>query len=182
MNLWELFMIAQAWASAAETEHHAPSISQIFFPLANFLIFAWILKRFVLPLARDFLRSRREEVLATVQAVAESKQRAEALVREYQARLNGLDQEAKDIEASLRVEGERQKAKLLQEADVLAKKIVEDAHFLAEQEVKVARQEIREEVANLAEASARELVQRYITPADQVRLAEEFLREIGQNR
>jgi F-type H+-transporting ATPase subunit b len=182
MTLCEFFTVAQAWAATAEAEQHAPSINQIWFPLANFLIFVWILKRFALPLVRDFLRSRREEVLTTVKAAAESKSRAEAIVQDYKARLAHLDQEAKAIEASLRDEGERQKTKLLEEAQTLARKILEDARFLAEQEVKIARQKIREEVANLAEASARDLVRRHTTPADQVRLSEEFLREIGQTR
>lgn len=181
MSLFDMLTVAQAWASAAEAEHHAPSINQIWFPLANFLIFVWILKRFALPLVRDFLRSRREEVLTTVQSAAESKRRAEAIVQDYKSRLGRLDQEAQAIEASLRAEGERQKAKLLEEAQASAKKILEDARFLADQEVKIARQKIREEMASVAEARARELIQRHITPADQLRLADEFLREIGQS-
>jgi F-type H+-transporting ATPase subunit b len=175
MSLFDILTVAQAWASAAEAEHHAPSIHQIWFPLANFLIFVWILKRFALPLVRDFLRSRREEVLTTVQSAAENKRRAEAIVQDYKSRLARLDQEAQAIEASLRAEGERQ------EAQALTKKILEDARFLADQEVKMARQKIREEMASLAGARARELIQRHITPADQLRLAEEFLREMGQS-
>ena len=181
MSLFDLLTIGQAWASAAEAEHHAPSINQIWFPLANFLIFVWILKRFALPLVRDFLRSRREEVLSAVQAAAESKRRAQAIVEEYKSRLAVLDQEVRSIQASLRAEGERQKAKLLEEAQALMKKILEDARFLADQELKMVRQKIREEMASLAEARARELVQRHMTPADQLRLAEEFLGEIGQS-
>jgi F-type H+-transporting ATPase subunit b len=181
MSVLDFLATGQAWA-AAEAEHHAPSIGQIWFPLANFLIFVWILKRFAMPLVRDFLRSRREEILTTVQAAAEKKRRAEAVVQDYQNRSAHLNEEAQAIEASLRAEGERQKAKLLEEAEMSAKKILEDARFLAEQEAKVARQKIREEVANQAAASARELVQRNITAADQVRLADEFLRDVGQSR
>lgn len=181
MSLFDIFTVAQAWASEAEAEHHALSIHQIWFPLANFLIFAWILKRFALPLARDFLRSRHDEVLTAVQEAAESQRRAEAAVQDYKSRLARLDQEVQAIEASLRAEGERQKAKLLEEARALSKKILEDARFLANQELKVARQKVREEMANLAEATARELVQRHITVVDQLRLADEFLREIGQD-
>jgi hypothetical protein len=56
----EFLGVAQAWASAAEAEHHAPSINQIWFPLANFLIFAFVIAHYALPLARDLLpRSRR---------------------------------------------------------------------------------------------------------------------------
>lgn len=182
MNSWGILAVAQAWASAAEAQHHAPSINQIWFPLCNFLIFAWIIKRFALPFVRDFLRSRREEVLSAIQEAAESKRRAEAIVQDYKARLARIEQDVDSIQASLRAEGERQRARLLEEAKGLARKINEDARFLADQEVKIARQKVREEIANQAEASARQLIERQLTPMDQGRLGEEFILNIGQNR
>ncbi len=182
MSAFEILTVAQAWASVAEAEQHALSINQIWFPLGNFLIFAWIIKRFALPLARDFLRSRREEVVSSIQEAAESKRRAEAIVQDYKARLARLNQDVQSIQASLRAEGERQSARLLQEAEGLARKIKEDARFLADQEVKIARQKIREEIAMQAEATARELIERNFTPTDQSRLTEEFIGGIGQTR
>src|SRR5262245_48122724 len=73
--------------------------------------------------------------------------------------------------ASLRAEGEKEKAKLLSDAQTLAAKIKEDAQFLADQEVRVARQKIREEMAGEAEARARELVQHHLSSTDQGRLS-----------
>jgi F0F1-type ATP synthase membrane subunit b/b' len=61
----------------------------------------------------------------------------------------------------------------------MALKIKEDANFLADQEVKIARQKMREEMANQAERAARELVQRNLSGADQSRLAAEFIQTIG---
>ena len=58
-------------------------------------------------------------------------------------------------------------------------KIKEDANFLADQEVKMARQKMREEMANQAATTARELVQRNISGADQSRLVAEFIQTIG---
>ena len=182
MSLFELFAIAQAWASVAEAEHHAPSISELLFPLANFLIYVYLIKRFAVPLVRDFLRSRRQEVFTSVQSAAESKQKAEAFVQEYKGRLARLEQEVQSIHSSLRAEGEREKTKLLQEAERLAAKIKEDAAFLAVQEVKLARQKIRQEMAEQAEATAKELIQRYLTPADQSHLVTDFIQNIGQVR
>jgi F-type H+-transporting ATPase subunit b len=176
----EFLWIARAWASAAGAEHHAPSIHGIWFPLANFLIFAYIIKRFALPLVRDFLKSRRTEILAAIEEAAERKRRAEALVQEYKARLMRLDQEVQSIHESLRADGEREKSKLLKEAGAIAAKIKEDAHFLADQEVKIARQQVREEIASQAVTAAQALVQRHISAADQDRLAEEFVGHIGQ--
>jgi len=182
VSLFEMVTVAQGWASAAEAEHHAPSIHELWFPLVNFLIFAYLIKRFAIPVVADFLRSRREEVLSAMNKAAEAKRRAEALVEHYKNRLARLDEEIQSIHSSLRAEGEREKNKLLHEADALATKIKEDARFLAAQELKIARQEIRQEIAEQAEAAARELVQRHLSPSDQARLVEDFIQNVERIR
>jgi F-type H+-transporting ATPase subunit b len=183
VSVVEFFMTAQAWASAAaEAEHHAPSINDIWFPLVNFLIYAFILVKFAFPLVRDFLRSRRDEVVSTISQASAKKQAAEALVNEYRAKLAGLETEVQSILASLRQEGERERNRVVSEAQATAVKIKEDASFLAEQEVKMARQKLREEMAELAAATARQLVERNLSSADQTRLADDFIQTIGQTQ
>ena len=182
MSSLEILTVAQAWASAAEAEHHAPSITQILFPLGNFLIYAYIIKRFALPVVRDFLRSRRDEILVSIQGAAESKKQAEAVVSGYQAKLAGIQREVDGIQAELQAEGEREKSKLIAEAETLAAKIKDDAVFLADQEVKTARQKIRYDMAVQAESSARELLGRHLSAGDQDRLAEDFIQSIGRTR
>lgn len=179
----DLFPTAQAWASAAaEAEHHAPSINDLWFPLANFLIYAFILVKYALPLVRDFLRSRHDEVVAKVKQASAKKQAAEALVIEYKAKLLGLDKEVQAIQAELREEGERERIKLMSEAQAMALKIKDDTNFLANQEVRSARQKVREEMAERAETTARQLIERNISGADQSRLADDFIQSIGQTR
>ena len=180
MSLFDLFKFADAWAASAGGEYHAPSIDQIWFPLVNFLIFAFLIKIYVLPLVRSYLQSRRGEVLAAIKAAAENKQRAEALVQDYEARLARLNEESDSIQKALRAEAEREKAKLLSEADALAAKLLSDARFLAEQEIKVAKQQMRHYMAEAAKAKAVELVRRHISAADQTHLVEDFIQNIGQ--
>ncbi|MDP2606367.1 MAG: ATP synthase F0 subunit B, partial [Deltaproteobacteria bacterium] len=147
MSYLEVLNVAQAWASVAEAEHHAPSITQIIFPLGNFLIYAYIIKRFALPVVRDFLRSRRAEIITSIESAAESKKQAEAVVSSYQAKLAGIQREVDALQAELRAEGEREKGKLIGEAETLAAKIKDDTVFLADQEVNTARQKIRYDMA-----------------------------------
>ena len=91
MTVADFFSTAQAYASAAaEAEHHTPSINDIWFPLINFLIYAFIIVKFALPLIRDFLKTRREEIVAKLAEASAKKQAAEALVRDYRSRLAGL--------------------------------------------------------------------------------------------
>jgi F-type H+-transporting ATPase subunit b len=181
VSLAELLGTAQAWASAAEAEH-PPSINQIWFPLGNFLIFTFLIVRYALPLVRNFLQARREEITAALNEAAAQKQRAEALVQDYKGRLARLDQEAQSIQALLRDEGEREKGKRLTEAKTRAAKLREDARFLADQEIRTARQKIREEMATEAEAAARDLIQRHLSACDRSRLVEDFIESIGQIR
>lgn len=181
MSLLELFTTAQAWA-AGGGEHHAPPVSDVIFPAINFLIYAFIIVKFVFPLVRGFLRSRREEVVSVITQASAKKQQAEALVREYKTKLAGVEEESAAILASWCEDAEREKGKLISEAQSMAAKIKEDAQFLADQEVKIARQKIREEMAGEAEAMAEELVRRHFTAADQNRLATEFIEQIGQSR
>jgi F-type H+-transporting ATPase subunit b len=178
-----LLSTARAWAAGAGgAGHHEPSIGEIVFPAINFVLYAGVLYYFALPLVRNFLRSRREDIVATMAQAAAKKQQAEALVREYRAKLAGVDREIQSIQSLLRHEGEVEKAKQLNEAQAVAAKIREDARFLADLEVKTARQDIIEEMARQAEAMARDLVQRNISPDDQGRLAQEFIQQIGQAR
>ena len=182
MKLVAIFFVAELWASAAGTEGHAASITQLVFPLINFLIFIYILKRFALPAVKDYLRSRRAEISSALKDADEAKGRAEAAVRDFRSRLAGLDDEARKIREELRAEGGREKAKLIREAEGLASRIKADANFLADQEVKSARRRLREELGQTARTAAEELVQRHLTPADEMRLAEEFLREVGETK
>jgi len=176
-----LFTIAQAWA-AGGAEHHAPSITDVIFPALNFIIYAFIIVKFALPAVRSFLQSRREEVIATMSQATAKKAAAQTLVDEYKAKLASLDQQVQSLQATLRDEGERDKAKLIGEANAMATKIKDDARILADQEVKMARQKIREEMALQAEATARALLQRNLSLDDQNRLADEFIQSIGQAR
>lgn len=176
-----IFTTTQAWA-AGGAEHHAPSITDVIFPALNFLIYAFIIVKYALPAVRSFLKNRREEVIATMTQASAKKAAAQALVDEYNTKLAAVDREVQSLQATLRDEGERDKAKLLGDADAMAAKIKEDARILAAQEVKIARQKIREEMALQAEAAARALLQRNLSVEDQNRLADEFIQSIGQAR
>jgi F-type H+-transporting ATPase subunit b len=181
MNPRDWVFVAQAWA-AGGAEHHSPEISGIIFPLLNFLIYAGIIYYFAVPLIRSFLKTRHDEVLATVTEAAARKRSAKAFVADYRNRLAKLNQEIEAIQASLKAEGERDKARLLREAEGLAAKIKSDAQLLAEQEIKAAKHQLFLELAERAKANATDLIRRHFSPADQSRLVEEFIHDIGQAR
>lgn len=182
MSGLDLFMAANASASAAGAEHHVPTIGEVVLPAINFIIYAAVIYYFALPAVRNLLRSRREEIVTTIAQASAKKQQAEALVNDYRAKIAQVDQEVQAIQTSRRADAEREQAKMLGEAEAMAVKVREDARFLADREVSIAREMLREELASQAEAIARELVQRNISAADQGRLAQDFIQHIGHAR
>jgi F-type H+-transporting ATPase subunit b len=180
--IYDFIFAAQAWASEAGAEHHGPSINEIWFPLINFLIFAFIIVWFALPAVKSYLRSRREEIVVTLEEAAARKQQAENLVNDYRSRLAGLEKEVAALTQSLRQDGELLKSRLLEEARAAAAKIRDDARLLANQEFAMARQKLFAELAERAEAAARELAQANMSAADHARLADDFIQQVGQAR
>ena len=171
------------WAMpAAAAEEHAASVTELVFPLINFLIFLYLIKRFGLPLVVGYLKSRREGIAQSIRDADEAKQRADALARDYKNRLARLAEETRAIRESLRADGEREKAKLLAEAREIAARIKTDADLLAEQEVRLARQALRHEIVDAARESAEKIIQQNLTAADQKRMVAEFLTEVGAAR
>lgn len=180
MRLFELISSAQEWAaSSAGAEAHSAPVTNLVFPLFNFLIFIYLLKRFVVPLINSHLHSRREGIIDAVKTAKEGKEHAEAVLLEYRTRLVRLDEETKMIREAIREEGEREKAKLLRDAEDLAIKIRADADFLAQQEEKIARQQLRAEMARIARAAAEKEVRANLRTTDQERLIDQFLAGIG---
>lgn len=183
MILFAALFLSVLWSSpAAAAEEHAASVSELIFPLVNFLIFLYLIKRFVLPLARDYFKSRREGIAQSIREAGEAKQRADALVLDYKNRLAKLIEELRAIREALRAEGEREKGKLLAEAKEIAERIKADTDFLAEQEVRLARQTLVREIVDAARTAAEKLIQQNFTVEDQKRMVSEFLSEVGAAR
>lgn len=179
VGLW----ITEVWAAGSGAEEaHGVSWFQLIFPLVNFLIFAYLVKRYLLPVLRNYLSERRGRIVSAVREAEQERARAEAMVQDYRGRLAGLEAEARELRETLRQEGERLRAKLVAEAGELAAKIKADAGFLAEQEVKAGRQQLRSELAALAQQQAAELLRRHLSPQDQRRLVEEFVYGVEEAR
>jgi F-type H+-transporting ATPase subunit b len=183
MILLAALFLSVVWAApAAAAEEHAASVTELFFPFINFVIFLYLIKRFVLPLVADFLKSRREGIAASIREADEAQQRADALLGDYKNRLARLAEEIRSIRESLRADGEREKNKLLTEANEIAARIKSDADLLAEQEIRQARQTLRREIVDAARAAAETIIRQNLSPADQKRMVAEFLTEVGAAR
>lgn len=127
------------------------------------------------PLAA-FLTSRRREIAEDLEESRRLKEQAEAKHRLYQERLAHLDRELSKLRAEIVAAGEKERDRIVGDAEQTASRMRKDAEFLVEQEFKQLRIDLRRDLAELAVKAAEKVLRERVTPDDQRRLADEYAR------
>ena len=164
-----------AHGAAGGEAHHAPSPSGLIYPFINFALYSFILWKYAWPAVRDYLSDRRANTVTALEAAKNVKAEAEALRKEYDAKLRTLEADAQRARAEVLATAELEAKNLVEQAKKSAERIRNDARLVADEEVARARRELREEGAALVAKLAGEIVSKQVGPADQARFVTEFV-------
>ncbi len=174
--------LAPAWAAAPshgeEAHGHGPPWATLFFTVINFLVFVWLLARYVWPQVRLWLRERHTAVVSELETAAKLREEAERLRAQWAERLARVEQEVAALRQSLLADLERERQRVLAEAEKVAAAIRHDAERQAAAELGRLEEELRAELVLRAQELARAWVRNNWTAADQQRAVEEFLRQV----
>ncbi|MBI1912514.1 MAG: hypothetical protein HYS21_11010 [Deltaproteobacteria bacterium] len=130
---------------------------------------------------KGLLDKRSADIKQAIDQAKEAKDIADRKASEYNAKLNVLESRIAEIQNELRLEGEAEKQRIMQEAQASSLKIKEQAKLAAEQEIKKARLEIRREVAEIAVGMAEEILRKELKPEDQEKLVKGYLNNLRLN-
>ncbi len=146
----------------------------------NFLVFASLLVYLLAKKVKvkDFFAARSEEIAQTLDDLEAKKSAAAKALKEAEARLAEVAKEREAIIKQYMAEGEIEKSKILDKANVVAERIKEMATLTIQQETRKATDALREEVADLATKLATDLIKEKATFADQQVLVEEYLKKV----
>jgi F-type H+-transporting ATPase subunit b len=125
------------------------------------------------------LQGRRDRISKEIDEAQKMRLEAEVRAKTYQAKLEKLDEELVTMREALVQGGQAERDRIVSEASAKADRMRKDAAFLIEQEAKQVRVELQRETVLAAVAAAEELLKKRITPADQERLAEDYLADLG---
>ena len=126
-----------------------------------------------------FFAERKEQISKDLDDAREQRERAERLLKDYEAKIAGMEQELAKMRAELAKASEAESKKLLESADVMSAKMVEAAKLAAEQEVRKAKATLRNEAVDLAVELAEALIREKITDQDRRRIVEDYLDKVG---
>jgi F-type H+-transporting ATPase subunit b len=157
-------------------------VFDLVFPVINFLLFVYLLKRAGGDTIRRYLQERRAQVIAALDAAAAAKAEADGFHAELRERLEQVQEEAGNLRRDLCASAELQRDRRLKGARDAVTRIKKDAQLVAEQEVRAATAALRDETVNAAVAETVALLRRQIRDADQERFLGDFVREVQADR
>lgn len=127
------------------------------------------------------LNKRSAEIKKAIDDAKEAKDAADKKAAEYKEKLALLEKRISEIHAGLKLEGEAEKQRIIEEAAKASERVREQARVAAAQELKKAKIEIKAEVARLAVQMAEEILKKELKPEDQERLVKGYLNNLRLN-
>ena len=141
----------------------------------NFLLLVGILFYFARKPVGKTLDDRRAKIAQAVAEAEELRVTVEKMVREYEAKLAGLDAEVARILKEAKEDGERERVRILARAEETARRIREEALRRAQGEAERIRHKLETEVAAMAVARAREVLQTRMTEREHRAFVDELV-------
>ncbi len=145
----------------------------------NFAALLIILIKFLKKPIVDGLRGRREGIKEEFDALEAQRAESEAQYQEYAGRLNGLDEELKEMVAKAVAQGEVEKKRIIAEANDAAEQIKRQAESAVANAIAEAKVTLKNEVADQAAVMAEELIKKNLTADDQDNLVGAYLAKVG---
>jgi F-type H+-transporting ATPase subunit b len=128
------------------------------------------------------LQNRRDSIAKEIEEAQRMRQEAEARAKTYQAKLEKLEEEMVTAREGLVRAAEAERDRIVSDAEAKADRMRKDAEFLVAQELKQIRHDLLRDTVEAAVLAAEELLTSRVTTADQERLAEDYLTDLGGKR
>jgi F-type H+-transporting ATPase subunit b len=127
----------------------------------------------------EFFSQRKTEIQQDLEEAEAQRDRAERTLKEYEAKLAGMEKELGFMRAEMKKSAEGESAKVVANAERMSKAMVETAKLAAEQEVRKAKALLRNEAVELAVEMAEALIREKITEDDRKKIVGDYLANVG---
>ncbi len=163
-------------AAGDVTEFLSIDLTTIIATLLNTLILFLVLKHFLFDKVNKVIEDRKNDVKETYRQADEAKENAEKLEAEYTSRLEGAKEESAQIIQTATRKAQQRSDEIISEARTEAKGLVDNAS----REKKIAVNQIKNEITDIAFSAAAAVVEKDMTGEDNERLIEKFIDNVGE--
>jgi F-type H+-transporting ATPase subunit b len=150
-----------------------------FFVLMNTLAIFFVAKKFLFVPVKNMIDSRQKEIDAMYDAAGAAKESAQALENEYKEKLAQAQQTSDRMVKDAVARGQNRQDEIISQANAEARAILDKAAADIAQEKKKVLNDAKNEISEIAMAIAEKVVGRELNAADQAKLVDEFIEELG---
>lgn len=173
------FLFSSVGMAAEEAGVDGSAFTDFLYRLLNFSVMVAILyivaKRMAIT---DFFSIRREEIKKRFEELKRQKYEFEKKADELESKLKEIEDKKKEIIEQFRLEGLREKEKIIAEAKERAAQIMAQADMTIQQEIEAAKERLKAEIVDLATEKAKEIISSSIKDKDQDKLIQEFIEKM----
>lgn len=150
--------------------------------IVAFIVFIFLLWRFAIGPITRVLDQRTERVRESMEAAQRMQQELQATAARNEEVLADARRQAQEILTQSRQQGDTLITRAQESAAQQQEIFLTQARNTLRNETEQARQQLRQEVADLAVSAASKIVRKELDPASQTRLIQETLAEAGGNQ
>lgn len=172
-----MFLAAEGRIFGLDWQLLSGMIFQIVAILILFILLSYILYEPV----RKILNDRKERVAKDIADAKKDRKQADQYRTEYEAKLKNIDKEADLILSEARKKALERENEIVADAKAEAQRIIAHANQEAELEKKKAKDEVKQQIIEVASLMAGKIVAVSLDEAKQNALIEETLKEMGEN-
>ncbi len=173
-------LIVLALPALASDDSHESGAGLMIKTALNLALLLGVLVYFARKPVLEYFESRRRAIEEDLAGAAAQLKDAEATFSKWQRRVIDLGSELEQIRTMSRHRAESEREHIISEAEAAAQRIRDNASAAITQELRRARQQLREEAAQLAIDMAAQRLAREVTDADRDRLLNEFIDRVEQ--
>jgi F-type H+-transporting ATPase subunit b len=148
----------------------------------NFVLLVGLLGYFLRKPLAEGLAGRRDKVTETLRHARQAREEAEGRAAILARQLAESEERIAALVERMKQENEQERDKLLEKARHTADSIRREAEAGAAREIERARRELRAEAVSLAIDLAEQRLKEGLQAADQERLVEQYLKQVGENQ
>lgn len=178
--VWLVLLFALPASAAGGGEAHEAGWRDLIFPGLNFFLLIAVLIYFTRKPIRAFFAERRRSINTDLEQSAELQRQAEERHAKFQRRLVELERELEEIRRLGRERADAEREQILTDARDSAARIERTARSAIDQELRRAREKLRDEASDLAVELAAGLLGERVTDQDRDRLVDEFIARVEQ--
>ena len=153
---------------------------RFWFSVANFSCLLAVLSYLGAAPLSEHLKSRRREVERGIAEATELKAKAQVKYDEYSRRLETLDEELAKLRSDIETAADAEKKKIVADAEQAATRLKQDTEALIERQLEELNRQVTREVVEAAVSTAEQVVREAMNADDQRRLAEQFVKKVGE--